>query len=43
MAVPGVELDGAKTENINGCAGLHNNRADLDVLTMGRDGSLESG
>jgi hypothetical protein len=43
VEAPGVEPDGQKTKNIKGCAGLHNNRADLDALEMSRDGSLGSG
>ena len=43
MEAPGVELDGVKTKNISGCAGLHKDSADLDVAGMGRARWLESG
>jgi hypothetical protein len=43
VEAPGVEPDGQKTKNIKGRAGLHKDRADLDVLKMSRDGSLGSG
>jgi hypothetical protein len=43
VKAPGVELDGVKIENINGCAGLHNDRADLEVRETVRVGSLGIG
>jgi hypothetical protein len=43
VEAPGVELDGVKTENINGHAGLHNTCAALDAQRTARLGSLGSG